>query len=414
MKQLKLKNQWKEFTAGSEIEVDEKVADSLLVADVAENYTMEDVDKYNAQLKDMEKMVAGQLEKALIKMPAVRLQVEEKKEEPRFKSLGEQFIDIAKGAPVTRKSYHGNIEGTDSLGGYLVDTDFANVIMDHIVGESVIWPRTQKFPISANSNGVKVPGFSDYNKARGSRAVEVRGVTEGDDKAQSTPQFEQISLDLKKISRIFIASDELLMDAPLLEAAILRQFDAAYGFELDWQILRGSGAGNDYQGILNHASLALVSRNTAGTVSTADVQNMYARMLPGSVKNAIWLINQDVWPALFGLTLGNYPVYTPPIGGLSAAPFGTLMGRPVFPVESCATLGNQGDIVFMDPTYYFVATKGGMQFAKSIHVHFISDETTFRVTLRSDGTPGLSTVITPCYGTSTLSSNVALTTTASS
>jgi hypothetical protein len=44
---------------------------------------------------------------------------------------------------------------------------------------------------------------------------------------------------------------------------------------------------------------------------------------------------------------GGVPVYLPP-GGLSHAPFGTLMGRPVMPLEFCETLGTEGDIVLAD------------------------------------------------------------------
>ena len=36
--------------------------------------------------------------------------------------------------------------------------------------------------------------------------------------------------------------------------------------------------------------------------------------------------------------------YLPP-GGLSTKPYATLLGRPVLPVEWCATLGTTGDVI---------------------------------------------------------------------
>jgi hypothetical protein len=56
---------------------------------------------------------------------------------------------------------------------------------------------------------------------------------------------------------------------------------------------------------------------------------MYARFYaPGSGMS--WLHNQDIEPQLFTMTLGigaaGVVTYMPP-GGMSGAPYGTLMGR---------------------------------------------------------------------------------------
>ena len=37
-----------------------------------------------------------------------------------------------------------------------------------------------------------------------------------------------------------------------------------------------------------------------------------------------------------------------PPGGLSGQPYGTLLGRPVIPIEQCSTLGTVGDIILAD------------------------------------------------------------------
>ena len=131
---------------------------------------------------------------------------------------------------------------------------------------------------------------------------------------------------------------------------------------------------------------------------------MWSRMWPSGLPRSVWLINQGVYPALFGMTLtvgtGGIPVYLPP-GGLSQSPYGSLMGRPVVPVEQCQALGTEGDIYFCDWSEYLYADKGGIQAASSIHVRFVNDETAFRFVMRCDGQPAWQTALTPYKGGAT-------------
>lgn len=94
---------------------------------------------------------------------------------------------------------------------------------------------------------------------------------------------------------------------------------------------------------------------------------------------------------------GGSAVYIPP-GGLSSAPYGTLMGRPVIPIQQCASIGTVGDIIHADFNGYLLATKGGIQTDMSIHVRFIYDESCFRFVYRCDGQPMLASAITPAKG----------------
>ncbi len=60
-------------------------------------------------------------------------------------------------------------------------------------------------------------------------------------------------------------------------------------------------------------------------------------------------------------------VYLPP-GGISGAPYGTILGRPVIPTEFNATCGTVGDIVFANLDNYLTISKGGVQETASPHV----------------------------------------------
>jgi len=136
---------------------------------------------------------------------------------------------------------------------------------------------------------------------------------------------------------------------------------------------------------------------------------MHAR----SIKNAVWLVNQDCLPALMTMTLavgtGGVPAYMPP-GGASVSPYGTLMGRPMIPVEYCKTVGTAGDIIFWDPMSYIEISKGGMQADQSVHVRFTTNENTFRFITRVDGMPMWNSALTPANGTNTQSPQITLAT----
>jgi len=129
---------------------------------------------------------------------------------------------------------------------------------------------------------------------------------------------------------------------------------------------------------------------------------MYSRLFAASRPSAVWLINQNVEPQLFSMTLSagtsGVPVYMP-AGGISGQPYGTLFGLPVLPIEQAATLGTQGDVILADlQNGYILAEKGGIKSDMSIHVQFIYDESVFRFVLRIDGQPVRASALTPYKG----------------
>ena len=125
---------------------------------------------------------------------------------------------------------------------------------------------------------------------------------------------------------------------------------------------------------------------------------MWSRLMAASRPNSMWVINQNCEPQLHQMSLavgtGGAPVYLP-MGGAAAAPYATLFGRPVVPIEQCPVLGDTGDIMLCDFSQYKAIDKGGMQSDVSIHVQFIYDEQVFRFVYRFDGQPVLASAITP-------------------
>ncbi len=336
-----------------------------------------------------------------------------------FRTLGDQLKAVASaenGSPDSRllrvSGMSGSVPGD---GGFMIQTDFQTQLFQRIYESNPIVSRVQRIPISGNSNGLKLTAISENSRANGSRygGIQVFWKGEGSEKPATTMKLRQVNLELKKMVGLCYLTDELLEDASALEGYVRNAFNREFGFKLQDAFINGTGAGMPL-GILNSGAKVSVTRNTASHVYAEDIIGMWARMDAACWTNAIWLINQDVMPELCKMSLetktpiGGQLVFMPP-GGLSQSPYGTLMGRPVIPVEQCATMGTSGDIILADFSDYIVIDKGGLQSASSIHVKFIYDETTLRFVMRIDGQPLWVQALTPFKGSNTVSPYVVLT-----
>lgn len=330
----------------------------------------------------------------------------------RFASFGEQLTAVRAAAlsgrvdpRLFRGAASGLNETTPSEGGFLVQQDFSTELLKNVFETGILASRCRRIPISGNANSMKLPGLDETSRAS-TRWGGIVGYWEEEaaEKTASKPKFRKIELSLKKLIGLCYATDELLQDAAALEGVIRQGFVSEFGFLLDDAIINGTGAGQPL-GILNAGCLVSVSKETgqkAATVVFENIIKMWSRLFASSRPNAVWLINQNVEPQLFGMSLavgtGGVPVYMP-AGGLSGQPYGTLFGRPVLPIEQSATLGTVGDILLVDlANGYLLGEKGGVQADMSIHVRFQYDESCFRFVLRVDGQPVRAAALTPYKG----------------
>jgi len=342
---------------------------------------------------------------------APRIEVNDRRGE-RFSSFGEQMAAIVRagspGGSVDPRLYNiasGLGETIPSDGGFLVQQDFTNDLLQDIFTTGVLASRCRRIPISGNSNGIKINGVDETSRAT-TRYGGVLGywVDEAAQKTASKPSFRQIELSLKKLIGLCYATDELLQDAAALEAFVRQAFAGEFGFLLDDAIINGTGAGQPL-GIMNAGCLVSVGKEAgqaAATLVTENIVKMYARRFASQTQNYAWFYNQNIEPQLFTMNMavgvGGVPVYMPP-GGLSDAPYARIMGLPAIAVEQAQTLGTKGDIIlanFRDG--YIFAEKGGIQADMSIHVRFVYDESCFRFVLRVDGQPVRASALTPYKG----------------
>lgn len=300
-------------------------------------------------------------------------------------------------------------------GAFLMPVTMINQVMARMI-EGVILSRLSPLSLDVGSDTLSINVIDESNRATGSRKGGVRGywIDEGTAPTASKPQFTRVELRLRKVGALGYATDELLRNVSALQGWFLSFFGDELRFLAEDAVINGSGAGMPL-GILNASCKVTVSKETgqaADTIVKENIDKMWSRLWSRARPNAVWYINQQIEPQLDNLVMaigaGGVPVYLPS-GGLSAAPYATLKGRPVIPIEYAAGLGDLGDIILADLGEYAWIQEGGVETATSIHVAFTTFEQAFRASWRVDGQPTWRSALTPFKGTAnTLSPFVVL------
>ena len=337
-----------------------------------------------------------------------------------FRSLGEQMMAVYRAAQpggridnrLSTRAASGLNESNPSDGGFLVQKDFVGELLKRAYETGILASRIRKISISTNANGLKINAIDEDSRKNGSRYGGIQTYWEGEanEITASKPKFRQIEMNLKKLTGLCYVTDELMQDAAALETVIKQAFAEEFGFKLDDAILSGTGAGCPL-GILKSGALVKIDKEDKQTekVVVENITKMYARIPSKSKTKAVWFINPEIEPTLYTLKIGETPVYIP-AGGLSAKPYGTLLGLPVIPLEQCSELGETGDIVLVDLNEYLGIDKGGkgIDAQSSIHVRFLYDENVFRFIFRFDGQPLWNKTLKPYKGAADISPFVAL------
>jgi len=307
-------------------------------------------------------------------------------------------------------------ESVPAEGGFLVAPEFSADIIQRTYDVGALASRCYQQPMT--SNRLLMNAVDEDSRADGQRwgGIQAYWEAEAQNYVGTKPKFRNMEIIAHKLIGMCYATEEQLEDGPALEAYIQKAFPDEFSFKVDDAILNGSGAGMPL-GILNSGAVLSIAKDNnqaAKTVSTTNILNMYSRMFARSRATAAWFINQDVEPQLYPLALQNPsgailytgPLYVPP--GTRGNEYGLLMNKPVIPIEQCATLGTQGDIVLADCAQYILGKKGGLRADSSIHVAFLTGEMAFRFMLRTDGQPMWKKPLTPKNGANTLSPFIVL------
>lgn len=304
-------------------------------------------------------------------------------------------------------------EGINEDGGFAVPPDFRQSIMKSILGEESLLSMCDQQTTQSNSLSLPLDHVSPWNTSDG---VQAQWVGEGGTITGTKPKLGALDTKLHKLAALVPVTEELMSDAPALTGWLNSKVPEKFTSAINEAIINGNGNGKPL-GFLNagcKVTQAAESGQGAATVVAANVMNMWSRAYGPQRRNAVWFINQDVEPQLQRMTMPSatpgFPAYLPP-GGLSNAPYATLFGRPIIPLEACQTLGTEGDIILAIPNQYLVVTKGGpsgLRTDVSMHLYFDSDHTAFRFIIRIGGQPYWPSAVARAHGANTLSPIVTL------
>ncbi len=340
-----------------------------------------------------------------------------------FKHLGE-FASVVRSAANRDEGAVGRLlamnEGVGEDGGFLVPPEFRDAIMKLVMGEDSLLAMCDTSTTSRNAVTQNV----DKTTPWGTAGINVYWEGEGQAASASGAKFDQQTLRLNKLFARVDVTEELLEDAPQLDNYLRVKAPEVMNSVINLAIVQGNGVGKPL-GFMNSGAIVSVAKELsqpADTIFHRNLTNMMGRMYSRSWPRSMWLMHQDVWAQLPLLsfrdtgafpstaTAATYPIFLPP-GGLSSAPYGTLLGRPIMVLEAMETIGDLGDIALVDMSQYRAVTKtGGARVETSIHLKFDTDETVYRFIFRLAGAPWWSSTISPRDGSNTRSPFVTLAT----
>jgi len=307
--------------------------------------------------------------------------------------------------------YNAYSEKVPSEGGFLVPEEFRSQLLQLGLDSAVVRPRATIIPMGAPR--IHIPCIDETSRVSSIYGgVVVYRTEEGAELTESSATFASIKLDVTKQTALSHVPNELIRDWGAFGAFMDATLPSAMGQFEDWDYISGNGAGQPLGG-LNSANTALiVVSKRSGQSAAANNQivwenaiDMYARMLPASIGNAVWVASPDTFAQLATMALsvgtGGSAVW---LTDGRSQPVLTLLGRPVLMTGSApAALGSQGDLSLVDWSMYLVGDYQNMTIDSSPHVKFTSDKTTFRAIARNDGRPWLLSPLTPHNNSATLS-----------
>lgn len=422
------------FKKGDIIELDEKIAKSLIdlgLAEASEEPKDEGLDVLVKGLeerlfKTVETVVSttmGKIAKSFENsVPNFAIPRDKSAEGLRgFKSI-DHFINTVKAVNIAEKS--GGRINTDIIGadapellikaptGQQISNDPEGGFTVPDVMANMIWTNMQEDPTSIMNlamgfttagNSLDVPTIYESSRKAGTgkrhAGLQVYWLDEAETTTLTKATTGKVGMKLHKVGAHVYLTEEIIEDSGFgWESFLRRMVPQAINFELTNAMLHGTGVGKPLGCLRSDAAIGLDIVTRAGAAPTSvgvlhyTVNQMYWRNSNRS--RAVWYVHPNVAQLLEFMsfddaTTDKVPVYLP--ANLTNTPFGTLYGRPVIPFEHMKDLGYEKDMAFIDWSEYGTLTKagsnGGVRVATSIHVRFLFGEQAIRFTFRVDGRP---------------------------
>jgi len=195
--------------------------------------------------------------------------------------------------------------GSDSSGGYLLETALSSRVIDLARANSVVM---RAGAMTVPMAGAEMAIARVTGDPTGYWRAETGSVT------ASTPTFGRYYLRPKTLAAIVPVSMELLEDTPNGGQLIEQTLMNALGVEMDRVLLEGTGATNEPLGVVNTSGVN--SQTSVGTPSTYSqittaIGSILSSNYPGMVDGLSWIMNPTVAATYDGLVTGISSDNTP-------------------------------------------------------------------------------------------------------
>ncbi len=337
---------------------------------------------------------------------------EQLEREYNFVPSGVAAQRAVKGLSGTIEKASNMAENSGILGGYAVPPDFRNNILTIEEEESTILQRCMRVPmttktatwpsldITTNYGTGKSPYEANVYQAWQPEAATIN---------QTNAQLRQFELTNWDLVTYIVISNDLLQDNSVgLDMVLQGLLASSEVFYLEYAVQNGIGANSSMPlGILNAASTLGVDRNTASTIKLVDIVTMVSLMQSRSMKDAVWHAHQSTIPALAQLvsnsTTGQF-AWLNPNGQGDDGPLARPMPMRLFGggelhfTQTCQSVGNTGDLRYVDWGQYFLGERMGQQIAVSDQFLFTNNQIVIRSVTRVGGSPWLNSYILDAQG----------------
>ena len=280
-------------------------------------------------------------------------------------------------------------------GGFLVPGSISEEIFKLMLEEDSFIPLTSNQEVEGNSMTYRNSGEVT---PWGSTGVQAGWVEEGALITPSKVNPKSDEIKLHKIGALVPVTNEMMEDFSGLSSYLIDEAGPAMRYVANDAVINGDGVGKPL-GIVNSGALvtqAKVASQTADTINATNVATMFGRW-HARTSGQVALINPDAYAQILLMTLGDQPIWTPPVSGFKDAPDGFLLGRPIIKTDHLQTLGDLNDFMFVDFGFYRTLNKvgGGMRTDVSMHLYFDADASAFRFIFRLGGQSKMSGSIDP-------------------
>lgn len=357
-----------------------------------DNLSAEDVekrDKMMADVKRMEAEIAAEEELQRIEAQKAKRQTDPEKDKAEWRSLGE-FVQAVALNPNDKRLRGREVEdrqqsqSVGAEGGFLVPDVFSPQLLTVTPDEAIVRPRARVFTggTSVGFGELHIPAlqYSGNNMYAG---AQVQWIDEAGDKPETDIQFKRITLHPFEVAAHVQVTDRLMKSASMVEGIVGTQLRGALIDAEEDAFLNGAG-GAQPTGIINHAATIQIARNGAGAVVYQDLADMLA-VFRG--RRGVWITGRDVLPQLMVLQDANNNYVWQP-SARDGNP-GTIFGMPVLFSDHSPALGDPGDVVLADLSYYLIGDGQGISIAASPHFMFTNNVTVIKAWKTVDGSPWL-------------------------